>query len=406
MAMSLIALGFAYSTPAHSANGYKWSSCSKVSAKQNGQGVYAVTVEGVPDIFYQDQLPDALSGARLTFGQEPNQKEFTYEHSNGSARIKFTNPDTSYYFELSCTVDLQMPMDSCATFEGEVVGSYYTDQNLCLSYNGRNCQSTCFQGGVCISNNTPDGENFLHYITPQSCDVPNGDDFIEPCQTEDCTGGGDNGGGDGDGGGDSGGDNGGGDGDGGGDSGGDNGGGDGDGGGDSGGDNGTGDNWPDNYSTEQGQGEIVTAVENLQTETEKITDSVDGIEGQLDGIREQLEWGGPEQGEAAAEGVALPDLSESGDIVSGHNDTLEQINEAISEDAIQGLSPTSYDSIPQLFAKAADNCTSVNLLGMAEFNPCGKFAQIRTFLEWVVAVLFILFIIYRLDADIKKVRLT
>ncbi|WP_259240895.1 hypothetical protein [Rheinheimera pacifica] len=166
-----------------------------------------------------------------------------------------------------------------------------------------------------------------------------------------------------------------------------------------------------------GQG-LIEANDNL----EGIRDAIDGlgnpdmsgIEGKLDGIKEGIDgikdgMGTAEEGEAAADGVSLPDYQRT--IDNGFGDIIGAINSDDNnqkEGQLLNLDENlrAFSSVPALFDFAADNCQPVSFGSNISLDLCPYAATSSGILSWVLTVLTIIFLIHSISADIKKIRMS
>lgn len=143
-------------------------------------------------------------------------------------------------------------------------------------------------------------------------------------------------------------------------------------------------------------------------------EGLSGIEGKLDGIKEGIDgikdgMGTAEEGEAAADGISLPDYQRTidngfGDITGAINSDDNNQKEGQLLNFDENL--RAFSSVPALFDFAADNCQPVSFGSNIILDLCPYAATSSGILSWVLTVLTIIFLIHSISADIKKIRMS
>ncbi|SEH96536.1 hypothetical protein SAMN05660691_02446 [Rheinheimera pacifica] len=138
-----------------------------------------------------------------------------------------------------------------------------------------------------------------------------------------------------------------------------------------------------------------------------------GIEGKLDGIKEGIDgikdgMGTSQDGEDAANNVDLPDVEKA--INDGYDAIMDAINSDANNQVTDGLQNvgtglTAFESIPQIFALASENCGPLNF-GDIRMDLCPYASTSSYVLTWVLTILTIIFIVFSVVSDIKKIRMT
>uniref|UniRef100_UPI00404775EB hypothetical protein n=1 Tax=Rheinheimera sp. TaxID=1869214 RepID=UPI00404775EB len=151
---------------------------------------------------------------------------------------------------------------------------------------------------------------------------------------------------------------------------------------------------------------ITSAGSGTATDITPITNKLVDIDGKLGQITDGL--GIAQDGTSAADSVQLPDYDAA--IQNGYDqiDTLLN-NGPIKEhtDRIEGIATelTAFDTIPQLFAFAQDNCTSIPF-GSHSLDTCQYAPTISNVLTWASYMLVIIFLFTSIAATLTKIRLT
>ncbi|MCB5212095.1 hypothetical protein LHL18_01235 [Rheinheimera aquimaris] len=137
-----------------------------------------------------------------------------------------------------------------------------------------------------------------------------------------------------------------------------------------------------------------------------------GVEGKLDGIQESIDaikdgFGTAGDGESAAGGVDLPDYSLALEEAWGkveHSQNNGEGGAGVNRLNNIGDNLTSFDSIPQLFAFAQDNCSPIPF-GRRSLDVCTYAPTISNVLTWVVYLLTLIFFVRSIQQHIQNVRL-
>lgn len=142
-------------------------------------------------------------------------------------------------------------------------------------------------------------------------------------------------------------------------------------------------------------------------------EGLSGIEGKLDGIKEGIDgikdgMGTSQDGEDAANNVDLPDVEKA--INDGYDAIMDAINSDANNQVTDGLQNvgtglTAFESIPQIFALASENCGPLNF-GDIRMDLCPYASTSSYVLTWVLTILTIIFIVFSVVSDIKKIRMT
>lgn len=137
-----------------------------------------------------------------------------------------------------------------------------------------------------------------------------------------------------------------------------------------------------------------------------------GVEGKLDGIKDSIDgikdgFGTAADGESAANGVDLPDYSQKFEEAWGqveHSQANGEGGEGMHRLNNIGDNLTSFESIPQLFAFAQDNCSPIPF-GRRSLDVCSYAPTISNVLTWVVYLLTLIFFVRSIQQHLQNVRL-
>lgn len=165
-----------------------------------------------------------------------------------------------------------------------------------------------------------------------------------------------------------------------------------------------------------GQG-LIEANDNLEGIRDAINGlgnpDMSGIEGKLDGIKEGIDgikdgMGTEDEGRHAGEIADLPDVEHA--INAGYDAIMDAMHTQGNNELTNGLETigerfTAFESIPQIFAMSADNCSPFSF-GDINLNLCPYAPTTSNVLSWVLTILTMIFIITGVVADIKRVRMT
>ena len=152
---------------------------------------------------------------------------------------------------------------------------------------------------------------------------------------------------------------------------------------------------------------IKDAISNQQgTDLSGVEDKLDDIKGAIDGLKDGA--GTFEDGQSAGEGVQLPDYNTA--LTEGFDRIQSDINSDVNNATTKGLSEvgkrfTAFDSLPQLFEFAAENCEPIRLDQTRSLNLCGYAPTISNTLSWLFTMLTVIFLLSSVVADVKNMRL-
>ena len=142
------------------------------------------------------------------------------------------------------------------------------------------------------------------------------------------------------------------------------------------------------------------------TDTTAMEGKLDGIKDSIDGIKDG--FGTEQHGIDSANNVDLPDYG------TAINDGFNQINEAMNTgafkehtDTLEGITGelTAFDSIPELFLYASQNCTPIPF-GSHYLNTCQYAPTISAVLTWASYLLVVIFLFTSISATLTRIRLS
>lgn len=142
------------------------------------------------------------------------------------------------------------------------------------------------------------------------------------------------------------------------------------------------------------------------TDTTAMEGKLDGIKESIDGIKDG--FGTEQNGIDSANNVDLPDYG------IAINDGFNQINDAMNTgafkehtDTLEGITGelTAFDSIPELFLYASQNCTPIPF-GSHFLNTCQYAPTISAVLTWASYLLVVIFLFTSISATLTRIRLS
>lgn len=153
--------------------------------------------------------------------------------------------------------------------------------------------------------------------------------------------------------------------------------------------------------------DISSGIAGLTSAIDGLNFNSSGIESGLSDINTTLQTGSIEGGAQMAGDINLPGEVEFENQIAS---VVTKITTGNNQQAIDnfgklGDSLTSFESLQDLFSMASDNCSPIPF-GNYSLDLCGAAQISRSVLNWVVAVLLIIFLVKSVVEDLKRLRMT
>lgn len=153
--------------------------------------------------------------------------------------------------------------------------------------------------------------------------------------------------------------------------------------------------------------DISNGIAGLTSAIDGLNFNSSGIESGLSDINTTLQTGSMEGGAQMAGDINLPGEVEFENQIAS---VVTKITTGDNQQAIDnfgklGDSLTSFESLQDLFSMASDNCSPIPF-GNYSLDLCGAAQISRSVLNWVVAVLLIIFLVKSVVEDLKRLRMT
>ncbi|MFN4055864.1 MAG: hypothetical protein ACK4GU_13390 [Alishewanella aestuarii] len=153
--------------------------------------------------------------------------------------------------------------------------------------------------------------------------------------------------------------------------------------------------------------DISSGIAGLTSAIDGLNFNSSGIESGLSDINTTLQTGSMEGGAQMAGDINFPGEVEFENQIASvvTKITTGDNQQAIDKFGKLGESLTSFESLQDLFSMASDNCSPIPF-GNYSLDLCGAAQISRSVLNWVVAVLLIIFLVKSVVEDLKRLRMT